>query len=313
MAGARVDPIREVVATPEPGPVFRLEYCDVRFWYPWHFHAEIEIKHVVRGRGTRVIGDSVEPFAEEDLCIVGSGTPHAWTSQAERGRWVRARVVQFLPEVFGAAAGFSGFQPFAALLERARRGLQVQGPERQEALTELTRLFDARTEARQLAHLVAFLAIAADSPNLRTLCGPSPEAQGVAAPGPLAEQVLQYLQANCHLPITEAEVARRFGQSPSAFSRYFRRHFGRTFSQYVVQLRVARASNLLLSEPLQVRQIAERVGFGTVASLNRHFRAVKMTTPVAYRRRGRELNTGLRAAEGEILRCDGAGRRPLHP
>jgi hypothetical protein len=125
IVSSRVEPVREVVAVAEPGPVFRIEYCDVRFWYPWHFHSEIEIKHVVRGSGTRRIGDSVESFTDGDLCIVGSGTPHSWSSKAERGRWVRARVVQFHPGVFGAERGSSGLQLFLELLERSRRGIHV--------------------------------------------------------------------------------------------------------------------------------------------------------------------------------------------
>jgi AraC-like DNA-binding protein len=308
MMQKRTAPLREVVATPEAGLVFRLEYCDVRFWYPWHFHPEIEIKHVVRGSGTRIIGDSVETFTDGDLCIVGSGTPHCWSSKAERGRWIRAKVVQLHPELFATSAG--GFEAFETLLESARGGLQLLGPERTEAASELSRLFEARSTARQLAHLVTFFAIASDSRNTRIL-------STLAQPGPgdttrhrLAQQVLDFLKDRIHLPLTEQATAREFGLSPSAFSRLFTREFGKSFSRYVILLRVARASNLLLSEPLEVREIAQLAGFGTVASLNRHFRAVKMTTPTAYRRRGRDLNTGLRAAEGQLLRCDGAGRRP---
>jgi AraC-like DNA-binding protein len=310
MAHARVSPVREIVASPETGPVFRLEYADVRFWYPLHFHPEVEIKHVVRGSGTRLVGESVEPFEADDLCVVGSGTPHSWSSAPERGRWVRARFVQFRPTVLGPQASPAAFQPLVGLLERARRGLQLVGPTRKEALAELTRIFDARTDTRQVAHLVALLAIAAEGPDVRTLCTAASESPAHGARRDLSERVLRFVQEHYRRPITEASVAREFGQSPSAFSRFFAREFGRSFSRYVAELRVANASNLLLTESLKVREIAEQVGFRTVASLNRHFRAVKMTTPLAYRRRGRELNAGLRAREGEILRCDGSGQRP---
>lgn len=309
MGRVRAEPVRELVAAPEPGPVFRLEYCDVRFWYPWHFHPELEIKHVVSGAGTRIIGGSVEPFEDGDLCVVGSGTPHCWSSPPRRGRWVRARVVQLLPNLFAGPTVHRGFAPFAALLDRARSGLQVTGPEHAEAVAELTRLFDARTEARQLAHLLTFFAIVADAPSTRSLGGPALAPRG-AAEHHLTEPVLEFLQRAFLEPLAEEAVARRFGMSASAFSRFFTRQFGKSFSRYVVELRVARASNLLLREPLTVREIATRAGFGTVASLNRHFRAVKGMTPTAYRRRGRELNDGLRAGEGGLLRCDGEGRRP---
>lgn len=314
MAHSTPTPIREVVGTPEPGPLYRLEYCDVRFWYPWHFHPEVEIKHVVRGTGTRVIGDSVEPFTDGDLCIVGSGIPHCWSSEPERGRWVRAQVVQFDSELLRARGqANSGFDALAAVLDRARRGLEVTGPERLEASVELGRVLAARTDARQLAHLVTFLAIVADSPNNRVLAGATTTPAREGSRQHLAEQVLRYLRERIELPVTEASAAREFGLSPSGFSRFFQREFGKSFSRYVVELRVARASNLLLHEVLSVREIARLAGFGTVASLNRHFRAVKGTTPTSYRRRGRELNRGFRTDARELLRCDGAGRRPERP
>jgi len=306
-----VAPMREIVAAPETGPIFRLEYCDVRFWYPLHFHPEIEIKHVVRGAGTRIIGDSIEPFEEGDLCIVGSGVSHCWSSPVVRGRWVRAKVVQFSPELFASVDGRrNAFSEFALLIGRAQRGLQIVGAARSEASIELERLFDARTEARQLAHLVEFLAIVADESASRPLCVAETVEAGKTTRHHLAEQVLKFVKDQVHLPITEEAAAKAFGQSASRFSKFFKREFGVSFSRYVVEMRVGRASNLLLSQPLDVKEIATIVGFGTVASLNRHFRAVKMTTPTAYRRRARELNAGLRAAEGELLRCDGDGRRP---
>ncbi len=304
------EPIREVVAGPETGALFRLEYCDVRFWYPWHFHPELEIKHIIRGAGTRVIGDSLEPFTDGDLCIIGSGTPHCWNSSPVRGRWVRAQVVQFAPELLSAERGQRGFARLNSLLALAQRGLQVLGPERTEAVAELTRLFEARTETRQLAHLFTFLAIIAEGDESRALTPSLTLKPETDARHQLAARVLSYIKEQFHSPLTEESTAREFNQSPSAFSRFFKREFGKSFSSYVVELRVGRASNLLLRESLEVREIAELAGFGTVASLNRHFRAVKMTTPTAYRRRGRELNAGLRVAEEAPARCDGTAARP---
>jgi AraC-like DNA-binding protein len=311
MARSRNAPLREVVGTPEPGTLFRLEYCDVRFWYPWHFHPEVELKHVVRGSGTRIIGDSVEAFTDGDLCVVGSGTPHCWSSKAERGHWIRAHVVQFQPELLGAGErDGNALNQFVSLLRTSQRGLQLLEPERTEAQGELARLFAARTNARQLAHLITFLAIVADSQNNRILSALAEIQPGDTARHHLTQRILGFIKDQIHLPITEHAAAHEFSQSPSAFSRLFKREFGKSFSCYVAELRVAQASNLLLNGSLEVREIAQLTGFGTVASLNRHFRSVKMTTPTAYRRRGRELNTRLRAAEGELLRCDGTGRRP---
>lgn len=296
--GPPCSPLREVVQAHESTPIFLHEYCDVRFWYPWHFHPEVEIKHVISGSGTRVVGDSVEAFSPGDLCLVGSGTPHCWTSPAVRGRWVRARFVQFDPALFISL-------PVAGLLQQARRGLQVTRSGQVEATAELDRLFTAQTETRQLGHLLTFLGILAEPGVTRPL------AADIAAPASfdegreLAGQVLAFVQANSGSALSEAGVARRFGLSPSSFSRFFSRAFGVGFSRFLAELRVAHASNLLLREDDDVGVIAKRCGFGTVASLNRHFRRVKQLAPSEYRKQARLANAGLRAGQRELVRCSG--------
>lgn len=291
-------PLREVVQAYEASPIFQHEYCDVRFWYPWHFHPEVEIKQVISGSGTRVVGDSIEAFAPGDLCLVGSGTPHCWTSPAVRGRWVRARFVQFDPALFNSL-------PVAGLLQQARRGLQVTRSGLSDATAELDRLFAAQTETRQLGHLLTFLGILAEAGFTRPL------AADLAAPAPLdqgrelAGQVLAFVQANSGSALSEASVARQFELSPSSFSRFFSRAFGVGFARFLAELRVAHASNLLLREDDDVAVIARRCGFGTVASLNRHFRRVKQLAPSEYRKQARRANAGLRAGQRELVRCAG--------
>ena len=47
------------------------------FVVPWHFHPEIEIMLVVKGKGTRLVGDSIEHFEALDLVMVGADLAHA--------------------------------------------------------------------------------------------------------------------------------------------------------------------------------------------------------------------------------------------
>src|SRR5260221_12201924 len=73
--------------------------------FPWHFHPEIELTHIVRGSGLRYVGDSIEPFTDDDLCLVGANVPHCWLTEQESSRPVHARVIQFLPDSIGQQLG----------------------------------------------------------------------------------------------------------------------------------------------------------------------------------------------------------------
>lgn len=297
-------PLRELVEPSLVSDLFRLEYSDVRFWYPWHFHAEVEIKQVVAGAGTRTVGTSIEPFEAGDLCLVGSGLPHCWQSKAVRGKWVNARVVQFKETIFESERA-TAFGDIRRLFSRARRGLVVTGRTRAVAETELEKLLEAQGEARKLGHLTTLLAIIAEGDEVRDLCsgaGSEPEDLDL---DPFASHALAFMQESAGLGIAESEAAEHFGLSPSAFSRRFKREFAKTYSSYVAELRIARASNLLLRTGKSMTEIATLSGFGTVAGLNRHFRRIKGTTPTAYRGHARRLNAGFRSDEATIIRCGG--------
>jgi hypothetical protein len=45
-----------------------------------HFHPELQISFIVRGKGTRLVADHVETFEEEDLVLTGTNVPHLWRS-----------------------------------------------------------------------------------------------------------------------------------------------------------------------------------------------------------------------------------------
>lgn len=245
----------------------------------------MEIKLIVEGKGTRYIGDSIADFEPGDFCIVGSGTPHCWSSVPVRGRWVRARLVQFDPALFAGGS----LDTVTRFLDRAKLGIELCGAARAEAQTELERLFQAKTPARRLAQLHVLLALAAEATEVRLLGSPRTVNSEQQQSRTLAGRVLEFLTANATEPLTQSEVAAQFGLSAAGFSRFFTREFGKPFVRYLAELRVGHAGHLLVGQELSMVEVAAASGFGTVASLDRHFRSIKGTTPSAYRRRAREM------------------------
>lgn len=73
--------------------------------------------------------------------------------------------------------------------------------------------------------------------------------------------------------------------SPAAFSRFFHKWMGRSFTDYLNQLGVQHACTLLLTTDLPIPDVASAAGFRNLSNFNRRFRHYKAMTPREYRRR----------------------------
>ena len=86
-------------------------------------------------------------------------------------------------------------------------------------------------------------------------------------------------------PLRQADAAKSLCMTPETFSRLFKRHCGRGFTQCLIEYRVAMACRLLQETELQVTEIGDRCGFRNQANFNRQFLKLKKQSPRAYRRR----------------------------
>ncbi|MEL6192282.1 MAG: hypothetical protein AAFR66_09540, partial [Bacteroidota bacterium] len=67
----------------------------------WHYHPEIEITLITQGKGTRMIGDSIESYQDADLVMVGENLPHHWISREfNKEKLQTAVVIQFQARLF---------------------------------------------------------------------------------------------------------------------------------------------------------------------------------------------------------------------
>lgn len=252
------------------------------FAFSWHFHPEVELTLITAGSGTRYAGDSIEPYEPGQLTLLGAGVPHAFVSAAP-GRH-EAVVVHFRADFLGP--GLFDAAEFAAagrLIAAAGRGLELPAPEPTvRRLTELA----IRTGADGTLGLLDALVRLADGAPGRPLAS-----AGYRPPGRpnsrRMDDVFGYLHAHYAEPLAVDDVAAVAHLSPTAFSRFFRRATGRTFTAYLTELRIGAARRLLADGDRAVSDIAASCGFGNLSNFNRRFRALTSMTPREYRARFR--------------------------
>jgi len=255
------------------------------FPFAWHYHPEAELTLLIKGRGLRFVGDSVEEFTDGDLCLLGADLPHTWYSEPT-GERVSSQVIQFLPDAWGKE--FLQLPEMARvreLLEKATSGLVIEGQTRQrcrEAMAEILRI--PAGSAGRVARLLEVLALLSASAEHRVLSTMPAEAEPNRRTQAVLKRVLDRMHNEWEEPPTQAEAAHLAGLSVTGFSRFFRRHLGKPYVQYLNEWRVGRACRLLAESEHSIAQIAFEAGFGNLANFNRRFRAIKRMTPREYRR-----------------------------
>jgi two-component system response regulator YesN len=97
------------------------------------------------------------------------------------------------------------------------------------------------------------------------------------------EVAIQYIQSHLSAELTLEKVASVVYLNPVYFSQLFKQKTGGGFKEYVTQLRLDRAMELLRQSELKIGEIAERVGYPDVRHFSQIFRKKAGCTPSEYR------------------------------
>ncbi len=85
-------------------------------------------------------------------------------------------------------------------------------------------------------------------------------------------------------PLSLEKLATHAGMSLRSFTRHFRKKTGSTFTQWLLNHRLAAAQHLLETGSCSIDHVAEMAGFGSTVSLRQHFTRAFSISPSNYRR-----------------------------
>lgn len=93
----------------------------------------------------------------------------------------------------------------------------------------------------------------------------------------------QFIHQNYAASISLEAVSSHVSFSPSYFSNCFTQENGKSFRQYLFDVRMDEAKKLLLSGVLNVADVAKKVGFGDVKYFYKAFKKETSIPPGKYR------------------------------
>jgi AraC-like DNA-binding protein len=278
---------QKLVPQPENSVLFIDEEIP-HFTVPWHFHPEIEILLVVKSTGTVYAGDGINRFTEGEISIVGENIPHWWKSDPifleKQGTLnTKALIIQFNKEIF--ESNFINLPEMGAiknLLDRSQRGIQFLGKTREELGKQVKKIFRQKGISR-ITELILWLNHMANTTEYRYHSSVGYSQMANSYDFYRFNKVQEYIIRNFNQTIKLEDAARTVSMSPTAFCRYFKKHTGKTFVEFVTEFKIGQACKFLSEEKMSVSRACFESGFNNLSHFNEQFKKIVHLTPTEYK------------------------------
>lgn len=253
------------------------------FYNQLHKHNEIQLSLIIKGNGKLVVGDSIHQFKKGDFFVIGANSPHLFKSD-EAITKVKMITLFFTKTSFGKEFfDISELEEIAPFFENIQVGFQLLS-----SLNEVKGIMEQLPSASKFSRLMLFFELLqvlskADKKPLADFI--YPKEIGLIA-GERMKVIFDFVFQNFQNEITLQRISSLIYMTPNAFCKFFKQRTNKTFFQFLIELRIEHASQLLQkNRDVSILEISEASGFKSISNFNRKFKYLKGTIPSEYRRK----------------------------
>jgi AraC-like DNA-binding protein len=253
----------------------------------WHYHQEVELIAINEGNGMQFIGDNMSQFEAGDVILIGSNLPHYWRFETDEIQTPRkpatyATVIHFLENLWGDRfLNIPETHVIKRVLEKSQQGILIKGKDACQVSQLIERIYQSSGLEKLIALMESLSALSEckhqvllSSPGFR-YCYSDSENQRV-------HSIYEYTLQNFDSKIPLKEIASVAGLVTNSFCRYFRSRTGKTYSQFLTEVRVGHACKLLIEDKLSIKQISYASGFKNFSCFHKQFKNITRKTPLQY-------------------------------
>jgi AraC-like DNA-binding protein len=255
------------------------------FWneqISFHQSAEWEISYIVKGSGTRVVGDVVETFSSGEVIFIPPNMPHGWSfsefDHDESGKIENITII--FPESLLSKFSnvFPETEPYILQLNQQKKALTFEGDTLKLLQTKMRAML-SQNDLEQLSTLLTIIFRIASSHETRVVG----EYQKQNRSKVKLRDVSRFMILNYQRKISLDDVAKELGMNRSSFCTFFRRERGKSFFTVLNEYRIECACQMLRETSMNITEICFATGFEDVPYFNRTFKKLKGETPREYR------------------------------
>lgn len=254
----------------------------------WHFHPEIELVYVNKGKGKRHIGNHLSYFNNSQLVLIGSNLPHIGyidrltTNGSET-------LIQFLPDFLGK--DFFKIPEMAAidaLFERAKKGIRFNIEIKQRIGAKIEKLVELQG-ANRITSFIEILNDLATTDDYTLLNANGYAFESTHQDSDKIEVVYKHINKNFKEHISLEEISGLVSMTVPAFCRYFKKTTGKTFTKLVNEYRVVHATKLLAESNMSITDVCFECGFNNFSHFNKLFKEFAGKSAKVYRGEMKDL------------------------
>lgn len=280
--------MNERLQVSESAPLNVRSYDYNHFSYPLHFHSEYEIIYIQESTGTRFIGNNVTSYEAGDILLIGSNLPHFLKSDAiyhsgnNDGR-VKGTIIHFEKEfMYYAINQYPHFIKIKNLFQESQRGIYFD----RSKCIKLQHLLEKIPAEIGITQLLLFLEILKEMSETesRQTISTADFANETIYDTARIDKVISFLNKNYTRNVSLDEIASFAAMNNAAFCRYFKSKAGKSFKNYILDMRIGYACKLLLLEDSSISQLSSKCGFETVSHFNKTFKKNTGYVPSKYRK-----------------------------
>jgi len=255
----------------------------------WHYHPEVELIHFHKGAGTQFVGDHIKRFGAGDIVLVGSNLPHYWHYddsyfQDTHQELPFSTAIHFTETFWGDRfINLPENKPLKALLEKAKRGIFLSSQANHLIVECIEKIHHAEGPFR-IIYLMECLLAMAHSPDAQVLSSIGFQINFSLAENERINAIYDYTLKHFQQKIALKEIASVAGLGPSSFCRYFKSRAGKSFSQFLTEIRIGYACKLLLDGQMSVKQICYQSGFNNFTCFHKNFKTINGKSPLDFQK-----------------------------
>ena len=224
----------------------------------------------------------MEEIGDLELVLVGSGLYHGWEQHKCTNKGVHEITIQFHSDLFSESLLQRRImKPVKDIFKSSAHGILFS----QETIKFLEPRILRVSKLDGFNYFIELLSLFYDLANSgkQRLLSTTTLPKGNFEESDRTKLLYDYVQENFQAKLTLEEISNLFSMSTVSFNRFIKKRTGKTFVEYLNDVRIGHASRWLIERDLSISEIAYMCGFNNIANFNRIFKKIRGRTPTQYR------------------------------